>query len=108
LSPGHKEFRDWVDRQTGADDEAALHAYRTPGAIQCAKSHPSDEHLLPLYFARGAGGQFSMWPTRVHAGSAGDGYLSVWLLNQRAFAGGAAVQLNGVDIREGSHKSQYK
>ena len=42
-----------------ANDEAALHDYRqqAPNAV---RSHPSDEHLLPLYFARGAGGEFSV------------------------------------------------
>jgi 4,5-DOPA dioxygenase extradiol len=42
-----------------ADDEAALHDYRrqAPNAV---RNHPSDEHLLPLYFARGSGGEFSV------------------------------------------------
>ena len=46
-----------------ADVEAALHDYRrqAPNAV---RSHPSDEHLLPLYFARGAGARFSV----VHEG----------------------------------------
>ncbi|MCY1308231.1 hypothetical protein D9M70_582230 [compost metagenome] len=42
-----------------AGDTQALHDYRhqAPFAV---RSHPSDEHLLPLYFARGAGGQFGI------------------------------------------------
>jgi hypothetical protein len=36
-----------------ANDEAALHDIGRPNAV---RNHPSDEHLLPLYFARGAGG----------------------------------------------------
>ncbi|WP_350613155.1 class III extradiol ring-cleavage dioxygenase [Pseudomonas sp. HY7a-MNA-CIBAN-0227] len=54
-----RDFRDWVVEKLAAGDEAALHDYRrqAPNAV---RSHPSDEHLLPLYFARGAGGQFSI------------------------------------------------
>lgn len=50
-----KDFRDWMIEKLTHDDEAALHDYRrqAPSAV---RSHPSDEHLLPLYFARGAGG----------------------------------------------------
>jgi 4,5-DOPA dioxygenase extradiol len=54
-----KDFRDWIVEKLAADDEAALHDYRrqAPNAV---RSHPSDEHLLPLYFARGAGARFSV------------------------------------------------
>lgn len=54
-----KAFRDWMVEKLEADDEATLHDYRhqAPNAV---RSHPSDEHLLPLYFARGAGGKFSV------------------------------------------------
>lgn len=59
VEPWAKVFRDWMIDQLEADDEAALHDYRrqAPNAI---RNHPSDEHLLPLYFARGAGGRFSI------------------------------------------------
>lgn len=59
VEPWAKAFRDWVIEKLAADDEAALHDYRqqAPNAV---RSHPSDEHLLPLYFARGAGGEFSI------------------------------------------------
>lgn len=52
-------FRDWMVEKLGSDDEVALHGYRrlAPHAV---RNHPSDEHLLPLYFARGAGGAFSI------------------------------------------------
>jgi len=52
-----KSFRDWMIEKLAANDEAALHDYRqqAPNAV---RNHPSDEHLLPLYFARGAGGEF--------------------------------------------------
>ncbi|MFJ7145677.1 DODA-type extradiol aromatic ring-opening family dioxygenase [Pseudomonas protegens] len=59
VEPWAKAFRDWMIEKLAANDEAALHDYRqqAPNAVH---SHPSDEHLLPLYFARGAGGEFSV------------------------------------------------
>ncbi len=59
VEPWAKEFRDWMIDKLAGNDEAALHDYRklAPHAV---RSHPSDEHLLPLYFARGAGGEFSV------------------------------------------------
>ena len=59
VEPWAKEFRDWMIDKLASNDEAALHDYRklAPHAVH---SHPSDEHLLPLYFARGAGGEFSV------------------------------------------------
>ncbi|WP_338490196.1 class III extradiol ring-cleavage dioxygenase [Pseudomonas trivialis] len=59
IEPWAREFRDWMVDTLAADDEAILHDYRrlAPHAL---RSHPSDEHLLPLYFARGAGGPFSI------------------------------------------------
>jgi 4,5-DOPA dioxygenase extradiol len=57
VEPWAKAFRDWMIEKLAANDEAALHDYRqqAPNAV---RNHPSDEHLLPLYFARGAGGEF--------------------------------------------------
>jgi len=59
VEPWAKAFRDWIIEKLAANDEAALHDYRrqAPNAV---RSHPSDEHLLPLYFSRGAGGDFSI------------------------------------------------
>jgi len=59
VEPWAREFRDWMIDKLASNDEAALHDYRklAPHAV---RSHPSDEHLLPLYFARGAGGEFSV------------------------------------------------
>ncbi|AZD17116.1 class III extradiol ring-cleavage dioxygenase [Pseudomonas chlororaphis] len=59
IEPWARAFRDWMIEKLAANDEAALHDYRrqAPNAV---RSHPSDEHLLPLYFARGAGGDFSI------------------------------------------------
>lgn len=59
VEPWAKAFRDWVIEKLEANDEAALHDYRQQ-APYAVRSHPSDEHLLPLYFARGAGGKFSI------------------------------------------------
>lgn len=52
-------FRDWMVAKLGNDDQAALHDYRQQ-APYAVRSHPSDEHLLPLFFARGAGGRFKV------------------------------------------------
>ncbi|XLX42399.1 DODA-type extradiol aromatic ring-opening family dioxygenase [Ectopseudomonas mendocina] len=59
ITPWAKAFRDWVVDKLEADDEEALHQYRrlAPDAV---RNHPSEEHLLPLFFARGAGGAFSV------------------------------------------------
>ena len=59
VEPWAKSFRDWMIEKLAANDGAALHDYRqqAPNAV---RNHPSDEHLLPLYFARGAGGEFSI------------------------------------------------
>ena len=57
IEPWAQDFRDWMVARLAEDDEAALHDYRqrAPAAV---RNHPSDEHLLPLFFARGAGGRF--------------------------------------------------
>lgn len=59
VEPWAQVFRDWMIDKLAANDEAALHDYRqqAPNAV---RNHPSDEHLLPLYFARSAGGAFSV------------------------------------------------
>lgn len=59
IEPWARDFRDWVVDKLAANDEAALHDYRRQ-APQAVRNHPSEEHLLPLYFARGAGGAFSV------------------------------------------------
>ena len=63
VEPWAKDFRDWIIEKLGSNNEAALHDYRSQ-APAAARNHPSDEHLLPLFFARGAGGEFSV----VHKG----------------------------------------
>jgi 4,5-DOPA dioxygenase extradiol len=59
VEPWARTFRDWMIEKLAANDETALHDYRqqAPNAV---RNHPSDEHLLPLYFARGAGGEFGI------------------------------------------------
>lgn len=59
VEPWAQVFRDWMIEKLAANDDAALHDYRqqAPNAVP---NHPSDEHLLPLYFARAAGGDFSV------------------------------------------------
>ena len=59
VEPWARDFRDWMIDKLAADDETALHDYRQQ-APNSVRSHPSDEHLLPLYFTRGAGGVFSV------------------------------------------------
>ena len=57
IEPWAGEFRDWMVEKLENGDSAALLDYRTQ-APHARRSHPSDEHLLPLYFARGAGDAF--------------------------------------------------
>ncbi|WP_394561680.1 DODA-type extradiol aromatic ring-opening family dioxygenase [Aquipseudomonas alcaligenes] len=57
ITPWAAEFRDWMVEKLSADDHPALLDYRTQ-APHAQRSHPSDEHLLPLYFALGASGEF--------------------------------------------------
>ena len=59
VEPWAKAFRDWMIETLASDDETMLHDYRKLAPF-AGKNHPSDEHLLPLYFARGAGGPFSI------------------------------------------------
>ncbi|MDD0975445.1 DODA-type extradiol aromatic ring-opening family dioxygenase [Pseudomonas fontis] len=59
VEPWALAFRDWIIEKLAAGDTAALLDYRQQ-APYAVRSHPSDEHLLPLYFARGAGGRFGI------------------------------------------------
>lgn len=66
-SPAYvRQFTDWLAGRLQARDIPALLDYRRqgPGAVQ---AHPSEEHLLPLYVALGAGGDTAR-VERVHAG----------------------------------------
>ena len=59
IEPWALAFRDWMVQKLATDDLDALHDYRGQ-APHAARNHPTDEHLLPLYFARAAGGPFSI------------------------------------------------
>ncbi|SEQ37241.1 DODA-type extradiol aromatic ring-opening family dioxygenase [Pseudomonas soli] len=63
VEPWALAFRDWVVEQLKAGDEAALMDYRRQAPF-AVRNHPSDEHLLPLFFAMGAGERFGI----VHQG----------------------------------------
>lgn len=59
IEPRAQDFRDWIVAQLESQNTEALQDYRqqAPFAVH---NHPSDEHLLPLFFAEGAGGQFKV------------------------------------------------
>jgi 4,5-DOPA dioxygenase extradiol len=57
------EFRDWMDQKIAANDTDALVHYRSR-APHAVRNHPTDEHLLPLYVALGAGEGGK--PERIH------------------------------------------
>jgi 4,5-DOPA dioxygenase extradiol len=56
-------FNDWVHDQLAGGDVDALMQYRTR-APYAAENHPTEEHILPLFIAIGAGGSRAK---RVHA-----------------------------------------
>ncbi|OLU31041.1 dioxygenase [Pseudomonas sp. PA15(2017)] len=58
-APWALEFRDWMVERLREDDLTALLDYRRQ-APHARRNHPSEEHLLPLFFARGAGGTFAI------------------------------------------------
>lgn len=61
-----REFSDWIADRLASHDLAALLDYRRQ-APHAARAHPSEEHLLPLFVALGAGGA-SADTSRFHAG----------------------------------------
>ncbi|MHC6224660.1 DODA-type extradiol aromatic ring-opening family dioxygenase [Pseudomonas sp. X10] len=63
IEPWALAFRDWVVDKLAAGDLTALLDYRQQAPF-AVRNHPSDEHLLPLFFALGAGEQFGI----VHQG----------------------------------------
>lgn len=63
IEPWALAFRDWMVEKLAKGDREALLDYRQQAPF-AVRNHPSDEHLLPLYFALGAGGRFSV----VHQG----------------------------------------
>jgi 4,5-DOPA dioxygenase extradiol len=55
VQPDVTAFADWMDRaiRDGRRDDLLAYRSRAPHAVA---NHPTDEHLLPLYVALGAGG----------------------------------------------------
>lgn len=68
-------FADWMWAQIIAGDLDALLDYRRR-APEAVRAHPSDEHLLPLFFAIGAAGAQWADAVRLEAGIS-DGVLSM-------------------------------
>ncbi|MFC5463055.1 dioxygenase [Massilia niabensis] len=58
-------FGDWVKARLEDSDRDALLDYRRAAPF-AAQNHPTDEHLLPLFVAMGAGGEGAR-ATRLHA-----------------------------------------
>ena len=66
-SPAYvREFADWVWQRLQARDVESLRDYRSL-APAATRSHPTEEHLLPLHVALGAGGE-QFTAARLHAG----------------------------------------
>lgn len=61
-----RAFADWLAERLTAGDLAAALSYREQ-APDGVRAHPSEEHLLPLFVALGAGGEAAT-AKRVHAG----------------------------------------
>jgi 4,5-DOPA dioxygenase extradiol len=61
-----REFADWMWERLAGHDVESLLGYRRK-APSAERAHPTDEHLLPLYVALGAGGE-PFDATRIHAG----------------------------------------
>jgi 4,5-DOPA dioxygenase extradiol len=55
VAPWAQAFRDWLEARLLAEDTSALLDYRVQAPF-AVRNHPSEEHLLPLFFALGAGG----------------------------------------------------
>ncbi|MCD9096061.1 dioxygenase [Luteimonas fraxinea] len=65
-APYVQPFIDWLEQRLAAEDVDALLDYRKQAPF-AERAHPTDEHLLPLYVAMGAGGT-PMRAQRIDAG----------------------------------------
>lgn len=65
-APYVRPFLDWIEHKLAARDIDALLDYRKQAPF-AERAHPTDEHLLPLFFALGAGGPTQM-ARRIDAG----------------------------------------
>jgi 4,5-DOPA dioxygenase extradiol len=75
--PAAAAFADWLAAQLASPGHKDLIDYRRT-APQGAAAHPTEEHLLPLFVALGAGGQGApqrFAPGFTHGGLAMDAYL---------------------------------
>ncbi|MCD7100385.1 class III extradiol ring-cleavage dioxygenase [Stenotrophomonas sp. MMGLT7] len=66
-APYVQPFVEWIEQALVADDMPALLDYRRQ-APYAERAHPTDEHLLPLYFAMGAAGEGGLGARRIDAG----------------------------------------
>ncbi len=66
-APYVRPFIEWVEQRLQADDVASLLDYRRR-APHAERAHPTDDHLLPLYFAMGAAGDDALGAQRIDAG----------------------------------------
>ena len=66
-APYVRPFIEWFEDRLSADDLTALFDYRRQ-APHAQRAHPTDEHLLPIYFAMGAAGNPAMQARRIDAG----------------------------------------
>ena len=66
-APYVRPFIQWIEQRLQSEDVPALLDYRRQ-APHAERAHPSDEHLLPLYFAMGAAGDAGLGARRIDAG----------------------------------------
>ncbi|WP_101927309.1 MULTISPECIES: DODA-type extradiol aromatic ring-opening family dioxygenase [Luteimonas] len=66
-APYVRPFIGWIEQRLAADDLAALLDYRRQAPF-AQRAHPTDEHLLPLFFAMGAAGGERLGARRIDAG----------------------------------------
>ncbi|GAB2508315.1 class III extradiol ring-cleavage dioxygenase [Pseudoxanthomonas sangjuensis] len=66
-APYVKPFIEWIGQRLAADDVDALLDYRRQAPF-AERAHPTDEHLLPLFFAMGAAGSDALGARRIDAG----------------------------------------
>ncbi|WP_243041583.1 DODA-type extradiol aromatic ring-opening family dioxygenase [Dyella sedimenti] len=65
-APYVRPFIEWIERKLAEGDVPALLDYRRQAPF-AERAHPTDEHLLPLFVAMGAGGEGTQ-ATRIDAG----------------------------------------
>ncbi len=66
-APYVRPFIEWMEQRLAANDRDALFDYRRQAPF-AERAHPTDEHLLPLYFAMGAAGEGGFGAQRIDAG----------------------------------------